>query len=478
MNAPTPFAGQMNVLVIGAGPAGVFAALRAADLGARTALVTRGRFGGMAANDGPIPVRTLAHAARLVREARQLERYGVAASPGPLDYGRLMARVREVVEEAQQHSALRGQVDAAGIGVHEDAGDVRFVDPHTVETGSGLRLRADRIVICTGGVSRRLDLPGFELTCTHSDAWSLTAAPASMLIVGAGATGAQVASVFNAFGTRIELFEAGKRILPTEDHEVSAAVAAAFRASGVEVHEDFGHIESFERTAAGVRMNLSKAGAKSSAEAELVVVAVGWAADTAAMNLAAAGVQTGPRGFIQVDEALRTSAPHIFAAGDVVGAMMLAPQAMQAGYRAASNAVTGAASPAADQPNPVGSFTDPEYAQVGLTEAAARERHGEVEVATVDYAGATRPIIDGRTVGFCKLVVDWPGGAILGCHIVGERAVDIVQLAALAMAAGMSVQRLAHLPISFPTYAGVLGRAAAIAARRLNRADAKPVQPA
>src|SRR5215831_1716488 len=136
---------MIDVLVIGAGPAGVVAALCAADLGARTVLVTRDAFGGMAANDGPIPVRTLAHAARLLRDARQLGRYGVSVSEPQLDYTRLLGRVGEVVDDVRAHSALREQIDGLGVTVHEQAGRARFVDPHTIETESGLRLRGDRI---------------------------------------------------------------------------------------------------------------------------------------------------------------------------------------------------------------------------------------------------------------------------------------------------------------------------------------------
>ena len=162
-----------------------------------------------------------------------------------------------------------------------------------------------------------------------------------MLVIGAGATGVQVASIFNAFGSRIQLFEAGPRILPTEDEDVAAAVAAAFRESGMVVHENFGAIESFEKTPTGVRMIFSKDGHRDSAEAALAVVAVGWVADTAGLNLAAAGVETDHRGFVQVDEYLRTSAPHIFAAGDITGRLMLVPQAIQDGFVAATNAVQG-----------------------------------------------------------------------------------------------------------------------------------------
>src|SRR3954453_3597412 len=367
---------MIDIIVIGAGPAGVLAALRAADLGARTVLVSRAEFGGMAANDGPVPVRTLAHAARLLRDARQLGQYGIGVSEPVLDYARLLARVREVIDDVGSHSSLRPQSDSLGVVVHEHAGAARFTDEHTIETKSGLRLRAEKIIICTGGVSRRLSVPGFELTNTHSDAWGLTSVPPSMLVIGAGATGAQVASIFNAFGTRIQLFQSGPRILPTEDEDVSAAVAAAFRASGMGGNEGFGVIESFEKTPGGVATNFAKHGESHSAEGALAVVAVGWVANTAGLSLATAGVQTDPRGFVQADPYLRTSAPHIFAAGDITGRLLLVPQAIQEGFVAATNAVRGAVTPLGDLVSPIGSFTDPEYAQVGLTEAKARARAG------------------------------------------------------------------------------------------------------
>jgi pyruvate/2-oxoglutarate dehydrogenase complex dihydrolipoamide dehydrogenase (E3) component len=458
---------MFDVIVIGAGPAGVLAALRAGDLGAKTALITRDEFGGMAAHDGPVPVRTLAHAARLIREARQLGLYGIAVSEPVLDYPRLLARVRTVVNDVRAHSVFRGQIDALGVTVYEQAGAARFADLHTIETESGLRLQAEKIIICTGGVSRRLSVPGFELTATHSDAWGLTSVPPSMLVIGGGATGAQVASIFNAFGSRVQLFQAGPRILPTEDEDVSSAVAAAFRDSGMVVREGFGAIESFERTPRGVRMIFSKDGVRDSAEAALAVVAVGWVANTAGLGLAMAGVETDHRGFIRVDAYLRTSAPHIFAAGDITGRLLLVPQAIQDGFVAATNAVRGVTMTLGDQVSPIGSFTDPEYAQVGLTEAKARETH-DVVTAVVRFDSTTRTIIDGRTAGFCKLIVDRATYKILGCHVVGERAVEITQVAAIAIAAGMRVDDLAQVPLSFPTYTGILGRVAASAARQLN----------
>jgi dihydrolipoamide dehydrogenase len=443
------------------------AALRAGELGARTTLVTSDAFGGMAANDGPVPVRTLAHAARLLRDTRQLGRYGIAVNEPILDYARLLSRVRDVVEAVRVHSSFRGLIDSLGVVVHERTGGARFLDPNTIETKNGLRLKAERFIICTGGMSRPLVVPGADFTNTHSDAWSLTSVPPSMLVIGAGATGAQVASIFNAFGSRVQLFQAGPRILPTEDEEVSAAIGMAFRELGIVVHESFGEIESFEKTANGVRMNFSKDGVRQSAEATLAVVAIGWVSNAAGLDLAAAGVETNHRGFVRVDEFMRTSAAHVFAAGDITGGLMLVPQAIQSAFVAATNAVGNASMKYENRASPIGSFTDPEYAQVGLTEAQAREGRDIVK-AIVRFDTTTRTIIDGRTAGFCKLIVDAATYKILGCHVVGERAVEITQVASIAIASGMRVDDLAQVPLSFPTYAGILVRVAAKAAQQLN----------
>ncbi|HKY00614.1 MAG TPA: NAD(P)/FAD-dependent oxidoreductase [Steroidobacteraceae bacterium] len=455
-----------DIVVIGAGPAGIVAALRAADLGAKTTLLSRGEFGGMAGNDGPVPVRTLAHAARLLRDAGQQARYGIRSAGTSLDYPALLGRVQEVVGAVGTRSSFRAQLESLGVRVLENAGSARFVDAHTVVTGDGGRHPAGKFIVCTGGRSRKLPIPGFELTATHSDAWGLSAVPESMIVVGAGATGAQVASIFNAFGTRVQLFQAGPRILPTEDADVSAAVAEGFRAAGVAVHEDFGTIERFERAPAGVRMAYRKDGATRTAAAALVVTAVGWVADTEELEPAAAGIALDERGFIRVDEHLRTSAQHVHAAGDAIGRVMLVPQAIQGGFIAATNAVRGPTLAAEPQAAPIGSFTEPEYAQVGLTESRARERHAVV-IGRIDFDATTRTIIDGRTEGFCKLVVDAATRRILGCHIVGERAVEIAQLAALAMSGAMTVDALARAPLSYPTYGAVLGRVAAQVAHEL-----------
>jgi pyruvate/2-oxoglutarate dehydrogenase complex dihydrolipoamide dehydrogenase (E3) component len=293
-----------------------------------------------------------------------------------------------------------------------------------------------------------------------------------MVVVGSGATGAQVASIFNALGTRVTLLEAGPRILPTEDEEVSAAIRDAYLEHGMEVMEAV-TIAGFHRSGSGVTVRMSHQGASREVTAELVVMAVGWAAAADDLRLDLAGVDTDGRGYVRVDELQRTSNPAVFAAGDICGQVMLVPTAYRSGYYAASNAVQGARFPMDPELVPFGSFTDPEYAQIGLTEAAARASH-DVVVARVDHAAFSRSIIDGRKRGFCKLVADRGTREILGCHVVGERAVDTVQLVTAGMAAGLTVDRLADLPLSFPTYGAVVGWAAYEIVRQLGLDRERP----
>jgi dihydrolipoamide dehydrogenase len=288
-----------------------------------------------------------------------------------------------------------------------------------------------------------------------------------LLVLGTGATGVQVASIFGAFGTRVTLVDVGPRILHTEDHAVADAVHTGLEAAGVAVVVNSGPVERFEPAAEGVRMTCRSAGGPQSLDAAVAVVAAGWVADTRDLALDRAGVALDDRGYVRVDEHLRTTAPGIWAAGDVTGRALIVHEAIREGVVAATNAVLDARAVLPPQVSPMGSFTDPEYASVGLTEQQAR-RSRDVLVSTVGFESLPRPIIDGRPVGFCKLLVDRADRTILGCHIVGERAVELAQLAAIAMAGDMTVERLARVPFSFPTYANALGRAAVAAAAELD----------
>ncbi len=450
---------MFDVVVIGAGPAGIQAASRSAQLGARTAIVTKDYIGGMATLDGPVPVRTLAYAARLIRETQHLERYGIDSVAPAVDYAKLLQRVQEVTEEVHDRLHTRSELESLGITVHEHAGLARFVDPHTTETETGLRLEGQKIIVCAGGQPRRLPIPGIEHTATHSDAWGLTKVPESMVVVGSGATGAQVASIFDALGTKVSLFEIAPRILMTEDEDVSVAMKEAFEATGIDVVEGFEGIESIEKVENDTRLNYRQADGVHAVDASLVVMAVGWQANAEQLSLSAAGVNLDRRGHVEVDEYLQTNVPHIYAAGDINGQRMLVPSGAQEGYYAAANAVEGRKHPLKRDLIPTGSFTDPEYAKIGLTEAQARENH-TIVVSSVPFARFPRAIIDGRTAGFCKMIVDRQSLQILGCHVVGERAVETVQLVAAGMKVGLTVSELSDIPLSFPTYVAIVGRAA------------------
>lgn len=245
----------------------------------------------------------------------------------------------------------------------------------------------------------------------------------------------------------------------TEDDDVSAAMKRELRAAGIEVIEGFDGILAIERGKDGVRFKYQVAGDVRALETSLVVMAVGWVANADDLRLEAAGVELDQRGYIQVNEFMQTNIPHIFAAGDIDGHLMLVPTSSHEGYCAASNAVQGPRYSIETELIPVGSFTDPEYAQIGLIEARAREQY-EVVVSTVDFARFPRAIIDGRTSGFCKMIADRHTLKILGCHVVGERAVETVQLVAAGMKVGLTVEQLAELPLSFPTYVAIVGWAA------------------
>lgn len=453
---------MFEVIVIGGGPAGVTAALRARELGAEVALVERGYMGGTCTNDGCVPTRVLAHAARLVRDAEQFADYGLIGDPPTVDFARLLNRTQRVVYEVQEKKQLKGQLEAAGVRVLDRTGDARFSDAYTLALGDGTSLEGEKFILCAGGHARRLGFPGGEHALTHSDVWTMKKLPRSVAVVGGAATGCQLASIFAAFGARTTLLEVAPRILPGEDEVVSRGVADAFDRRGIETITGVGGIERIEKNG-DLRLFYDRDGERRSLAAEAVVLAVGWPGNAEGLNPGAAGVETA-RGYVAVDDSLGTSAPHVFAAGDVTGRMMLVQSANYEGRLAAERAVLGEGPGHRHDIVPHGGFTDPEYGSVGLTEEQARET-SDCVVAVVPYADLDRGVIDGRPDGFCKMIVDRASRLILGAHIVGEQAVEVVQIAATAMRAGMPVEQLADVELAYPTFTAIVG----LAARRISR---------
>ena len=287
---------------------------------------------------------------------------------------------------------------------------------------------------------------------------------------GRSRDGVQLASVFAAFGTHVTLLELAPRMVPAEDADVARALATAFAANGIDVLTGIGGVERIERDGNGRRLLYRVDGEVRALSADDVMLAVGWPGNLDELGLEAAGVETD-RGYVTVDDTLRTSAEHIWAAGDITGRMMLVQSATYEGRIAAENALGTDGRRLRHTIVAHGGFTDPEYGSVGLTEEAARAA-GEVVIGLVPYADLDRAVIDRRTIGFCKLVVDRDSRRVVGAHVIGEQAVEVVQIAATAMAAAMPVERLAEVEFAYPTFTSIVG-----ARRAAGGACAAPWRP-
>lgn len=450
-----------DLIVIGGGPAGSTAALRARELGASVALVERGAMGGTCTNDGCVPTRVLARAARLMALSSQYADYGMDVARLELDFQRLLARTQAIVYQVHEKKQLIAHLEASGADVYAGVGEASFVDPHTVALPDGRLLRGQRFILAAGGRARRLDFPGEELALTHSDIWRLQKLPKSVVIVGGAATGCQLAAIFNAFGSQVTVLDVAPRILAAEDGLVAQAMTEAFGRRGIAVTTGIGGIERIERAGGELALVYRLGEDVATLPAEAVVLSTGWLGNLDGLNLASAGVQTNGR-YVVADETCRTSAPHIFACGDIDGRMMLVQSAGYEARIAAENAVLGGQGRKEYQIVPHGGFTNPEYASVGPTEEQARKER-DVVVAVVPYADLDRAVIDGRTEGFCKLIVDRETHRLVAAHVVGEQALEIVHVAAAGMAADMWVEQLAELQIAYPTFTSILG----LAARRI-----------
>ncbi|HEX5699925.1 MAG TPA: FAD-dependent oxidoreductase, partial [Rubrobacter sp.] len=283
---------MFEVVVIGGGPSGVIAALRARELGATVALIEREHLGGVSTNDGCVPTRVLAKAARLMRDAEQFADYGLEGGPPKVDFVRLLNRTEHIVETVHQKKQLRAHLEAADVRLFDGIGDARFLDGHTLSLGNGSSVQGEKFILCVGGHARRIPLPGGELALTHSDVWTMDGLPESVVVVGGAATGCQLASVFAAFGSRVTLLEVSPRILAAEDEMVSEAVADAFVRRGIEIVTGIGGVDKVERENGRLSLFYPKNDEAHTLAAETVMFAVGWPGNVEGLNLEAVGVET------------------------------------------------------------------------------------------------------------------------------------------------------------------------------------------
>lgn len=454
----------MRVLVLGGGPAGLTAALQAAELGAEVTLVERWRAGGTSLNRGPAPVRTLARAARLVRDWSSWETFGLRGPRPEVDLAAALANAEWVARYAHERKRISDHVRAMGVDLVEEAGEARFLDASTVGASDGRLWRADRIIIAVGGRASRPAIPGAELALTYEDIRGLSALPGRVCVIGAADTGCQLASILADFGCRVWLLERAPRIVPGADEDVSAELERAFRERGIELVTN-ASVQRLQPLEPGVRVVHEVDDDTRSVEVDAAFFAVGWPGNADRVDAAAAGVVV-ERGYVVVDDYLRTSVPHIFAAGDVDGHSMLVASARLEGRVAAENAVLGPRRRVVHEVVPVGSFTDPEYASVGLTEAEARARY-DCAVAVARCEDLLRPVADGQPDGFCKLIVETGRRQIVGAHVLGEYSAEVIQMVAACMAAGMRVEEVAELQLAFPTFTEGVGMAAQMVVRDL-----------
>jgi pyruvate/2-oxoglutarate dehydrogenase complex dihydrolipoamide dehydrogenase (E3) component len=461
----------MKLLVLGGGPAGLTAALHAHELRAEVTLVEAKRVGGTSVNEGPAPVRTLARAARLVRDAKSWERLGLRGASPQIDITAALASARRLGDYVHDQQRLGDRLRGRGIDLIDKAGPAVFIDPHTVRIPDGREFHGDAVVVAIGGHPARPPIPGIELALTYEDLRGLTALPASVAVVGGADTGCQLASILADFGVKVTLVEAAPRLVARADVDVSEGLTKSFHDRDIAVLSST-LVERLQRTAAGITVHHASGRQRGSLPVDAVFLAIGWPGNADLVRATEVGIDT-EGGYVKVDDSLRSNLPDVFAAGDVNGISMLVPSARLAGRVAAENAVLGTRVRYNPELVPTGSFTDPEYGGVGLTEAEARERY-DCEVATARYEDLVRPQVDDHPLGFCKLIVERHRRYILGAHVLGEYSAEVIQTAAACMAANLRIEQIAELVPAFPTFTEGITVAAQMIVRQMGLAPSAP----
>ncbi len=451
VNADAAPSGAYDVVILGAGSGGYACALRASELGLTVALVEKNKVGGTCLHIGCIPTKALLHAAEVADTARESEQFGVRTSLDGIDMAGVNAYKDGVV--GRLYKGLQGLIKHRGITVIEGAG--RLVAPDTVEV-NGQRITGRNVVLASGSYAR--SLPGLELdgerVMSSDHALSLEKVPESVVVLGGGVIGVEFASVWRSFGAEVTVVEMLPRLVPTEDEACSKALERTFRKRGIAFKTGV-KFESVERTDKGVQVSL---GDGSTLEAEILLVAVGRGPTTDGLGYEEAGVATD-RGFVLADERLRTNVAGVYAVGDIVPGLQLAHRGFQQGIFVAEEIAGLKPAPIDEDGIPRVTYSEPEVASVGLTEAQAKERLGDdkVETLTYDLGGNGKSQIL-KTQGFIKLVRE-KDGAVLGVHMVGTRVGELIGEAQLIYNWEALPAEVAQLVHAHPTQNEALGEA-------------------
>jgi len=407
-----------DCIVIGSGPGGYVAAIRAAQLGQKTAVVERDRVGGRCLNYACIPAKAVLRSADLLTEIREAEDYGLRVGGVEVDYPAVQARRERIVSTLT--SGVSSLLKKNGIELIE--GEATLTADGEVQL-DGRTLVARTVILATGSIAR--PVPGVEFSTRvigTEQAWALTELPARMAVVGAGASGAEIASGFARLGSEILLIEALDRVLPTEDADISRLVERGLRQQGIELHTGT-PVAEVKEGGSGVSLSF----ASTSAEVDYLVIAAGRGADVDGLGLAGAGVELDERGLVRVNGALRTSRAGVYAIGDLVAGPALAHKASDEGIIAVEDSVGRPTHPLAHDDIPRATFCTPNVGSFGLTEAEAREQGYDVVVGKVPYGAVGGGIVYGDRTGLVKLVGEGAYGELLGGHIVGSRATELIQ---------------------------------------------------
>ena len=467
-------AGSFDIVVIGGGPGGYVAALRAAQLGARTAIVEKDRMGGTCLVRGCIPTKALLQSSELYTLAKDGRAFGLVADNVGFDWAAAQKRKTAVVDQLVK--GVEGLLKAGGVTSFKGA--ARLAGKGIVDLG-GEQVQAKDIVIATGSAIARIPLPGAELTINSDQILELKQVPKRLAVIGGGVVGMEFAAMFAALGSKVTVLEMLPQVLAMVDGDLVKIYTKHLAGLGGEVHTD-SKVSRVVKQNGGLQVQFSTGGEGGAVDADQVLLAVGRVPYTQGLDAESAGVKL-ERGRVVVDEHLHTDGEGIWAIGDVIGGIMLAHVASYEGVCAVEN-IAGHSSRVPDYhaaPNCV--YTDPEIAHVGLGEKEAKEKGIAVRVGRFPFAASGRALTLGQTEGFVKVLSDPDSGRLLGAHIIGPRATDLIAEATLAIQNGLTLEQIDLTIHAHPTLPESLMEAALAAQGRAihvaNRRSANPAAP-